>query len=167
MDLFDYIELNTKMPESEIKLIFRQVAKAIKHLHQNKIVHRDIKDENVILDQDNNIQLIDFGSSAYIKENKKYDTFCGTIDYAAPEVSYFLKKKGYQKKKTNTLKKFLIFFFKLILYLIEVRYRSIISILYFYYTILITSFIIYYLFTYYSYKYIYLLIRLKHIYANI
>ncbi len=74
MDLFDYIELNNTMPEAEIKSIFRQVARAI-------------KDENVILDEDGNVQLIDFGSSAYLKENKKYDTFCGTIDYAAPEVS--------------------------------------------------------------------------------
>ncbi|CAJ0828009.1 8637_t:CDS:2 [Entrophospora sp. SA101] len=89
MDLFDYIELNTQMPESEIKSIFRQVAKAIQHLHHNKIVHRDIKDENVILDENNNVQLIDFGSSAYIKEGKKYDTFCGTVDYAAPEENPF------------------------------------------------------------------------------
>ncbi|CAG8456443.1 4923_t:CDS:2 [Ambispora gerdemannii] len=86
MDLFDYIELNSSMPESEIKSIFRQVARAIQHLHGNKIVHRDIKDENVILDENGNVQLIDFGSSAYIKEGKKYDTFCGTLDYAAPEV---------------------------------------------------------------------------------
>ncbi|CAG8621218.1 13365_t:CDS:2 [Gigaspora margarita] len=86
MDLFDYIELNTAMAEDEIKLIFRQVARAIQHLHHRNIVHRDIKDENVILDENGNVQLIDFGSSAYIKAGKKYDTFCGTIDYAAPEV---------------------------------------------------------------------------------
>ncbi|CAG8637319.1 11075_t:CDS:2, partial [Funneliformis caledonium] len=86
MDLFDYIELNNTMPEAEVKSIFRQVSRAIQHLHHNKIVHRDIKDENVILDENGNVQLIDFGSSAYLKENTKYDTFCGTIDYAAPEV---------------------------------------------------------------------------------
>ncbi|CAG8601060.1 25398_t:CDS:2, partial [Racocetra persica] len=67
MDLFDYIELNTTMAEDEIKLIFRQVARAIQHLHHRNIVHRDIKDENVILDENGNVQLIDFGSSAYIK----------------------------------------------------------------------------------------------------
>ncbi|CAG8682355.1 1926_t:CDS:2, partial [Ambispora leptoticha] len=97
MDLFDYIELNSGMPESEIKSIFRQVARAIQHLHSNKIVHRDIKDENVILDENGNVQLIDFGSSAYIKEGKKYDTFCGTLDYAAPEVLTGKKYDGPQQ----------------------------------------------------------------------
>ncbi|GBC03202.1 hypothetical protein RclHR1_05010002 [Rhizophagus clarus] len=70
------------------------VARAIQHLHQNKIVHRDIKDENVILDEDGNVQLIDFGSSAYIKNSRKFDTFCGTIDYAAPEVLTGKKYEG-------------------------------------------------------------------------
>lgn len=89
MDLFDYIELNNTMHESEIRSIFRQVALAIQHLHHHGIVHRDIKDENVILDEYGNIQLIDFGSSAYVKPGRKYDTFCGTIDYAAPEVGCY------------------------------------------------------------------------------
>ncbi|RHZ56303.1 hypothetical protein Glove_402g55 [Diversispora epigaea] len=95
MDLFDYIELNAAIPESEIKSIFRQVALAIQHLHHHGIVHRDIKDENVILDEHGNIQLIDFGSSAYIKPGRKYDTFCGTIDYAAPEVLTGKKYDGH------------------------------------------------------------------------
>ncbi|KAF9403447.1 hypothetical protein BGX21_004208 [Mortierella sp. AD011] len=98
MDLFDYIELTPYMTEDEIRAIFKQVCDAINHLHSNKIVHRDIKDENVILDQKGNIQLIDFGSSAYLKEGKKFDTFCGTLDYAAPEV---LTGKKYEGRKQD------------------------------------------------------------------
>ena len=79
MDLFDYIELTPYMTEDEIRAIFRQICDAVHHLHSNKIVHRDIKDENVILDQKGKIQLIDFGSSAYLKEGKKFDTFCGWV----------------------------------------------------------------------------------------
>jgi PAS domain-containing protein/tRNA A-37 threonylcarbamoyl transferase component Bud32 len=86
MDLFDYIEYNQTMSEVEIKHIFHQVALAVNHLHQRGIVHRDIKDENLILDEHNNVQLIDFGSSAYSKEGRLFDTFCGTLDYASPEV---------------------------------------------------------------------------------
>ncbi|GAW11210.1 hypothetical protein ANO14919_005520 [Xylariales sp. No.14919] len=86
MDLFDYIELRANMDEDECRSIFVQVAKAIHHLHiQAKVVHRDIKDENVVLDGEGNIKLIDFGSAAYIKSGP-FDVFVGTIDYAAPEV---------------------------------------------------------------------------------
>ncbi|KAF8942274.1 hypothetical protein BGZ47_006657 [Haplosporangium gracile] len=98
MDLFDYIELTPYMTEDEIRAIFRQICDAVYHLHSNKIVHRDIKDENVILDQKGKIQLIDFGSSAYLKEGKKFDTFCGTLDYAAPEV---LTGKKYEGRKQD------------------------------------------------------------------
>jgi protein-serine/threonine kinase len=79
MDLFDYIELRSNMEESECKNIFRQVVDAIHHLHTKAlVVHRDIKDENVVLDGEGKIKLIDFGSAAYIK-NGPFDVFVGTI----------------------------------------------------------------------------------------
>ena len=79
MDLFDYIELRSNMEEDEARGIFVQVAEAVYHLHiRANVVHRDIKDENVILDGDQNIKLIDFGSAAYIK-NGPFDVFVGTI----------------------------------------------------------------------------------------
>ncbi|KAI7894438.1 kinase-like domain-containing protein [Mucor mucedo] len=93
MDLFDYIEINKNMTENEIQRIFYQVACAVKHLHQHKIVHRDIKDENIILDQEGKIHLIDFGCATYYKKDRKFDTFTGTLEYCAPEV---LKGKPYE-----------------------------------------------------------------------
>ncbi|KKY21767.1 putative serine threonine-protein kinase ppk6 [Diplodia seriata] len=98
MDLFDYIELRVNMDETECRKIFVQVAEALHHLHTKaKVVHRDIKDENVILDGEGNIKLIDFGSAAYIK-NGPFDVFVGTIDYAAPEV---LAGKSYRGKEQD------------------------------------------------------------------
>ncbi|CDH50850.1 serine threonine protein [Lichtheimia corymbifera JMRC:FSU:9682] len=85
MDLFDYIELKNGMDDMEIRSIFKQIALAVRHLHDHKIVHRDIKDENVVLDQNGGVRLIDFGSAAYLK-GRRYDTFVGTLDYAAPEI---------------------------------------------------------------------------------
>ncbi|KFY15919.1 hypothetical protein V492_01676 [Pseudogymnoascus sp. VKM F-4246] len=86
MDLFDYIELRVNMEEAECRGIFAQVARAVGHLHGTAlVVHRDIKDENVVLDGEGTVRLIDFGSAAYIK-NGPFDVFVGTIDYAAPEV---------------------------------------------------------------------------------
>ena len=79
MDLFDYIELRSNMEEAECKNIFRQVVDAIHHLHMKAlVVHRDIKDENIVLDGEGKIKLIDFGSAAYIK-NGPFDVFVGTI----------------------------------------------------------------------------------------
>lgn len=79
MDLFDYIELRTNMEEPECRSIFVQVARAIQHLHTKAlVVHRDIKDENVVLDGEGNIKLIDFGSAAYIKSGP-FHVFVGTI----------------------------------------------------------------------------------------
>ncbi|SCU96500.1 LAMI_0F06766g1_1 [Lachancea mirantina] len=85
IDLFDLIELKTNMTEHESKLIFKQIVSGMQHLHDNGIVHRDIKDENIIVDNKGCVKIIDFGSAAYVKSGP-FDVFVGTIDYAAPEV---------------------------------------------------------------------------------
>ncbi|KAL9105793.1 MAG: hypothetical protein Q9227_009095 [Pyrenula ochraceoflavens] len=98
MDLFDYIELRANMEEAECRNIFKQVVDAIHHLHTKAlVVHRDIKDENVVLDGEGRIKLIDFGSAAYIR-NGPFDVFVGTIDYAAPEV---LQGRPYRGKEQD------------------------------------------------------------------
>jgi serine/threonine protein kinase len=87
MDLFDYIELNEHISESQVLNIFKQVALAVKHIQSLSIVHRDIKDENILLDDQGIVHLIDFGSAAYFKSGKRqFDTFGGTLDYCAPEI---------------------------------------------------------------------------------
>lgn len=79
MDLFDYIEMRSTMDESECRNIFLQVVDALHHLHtKSLVVHRDIKDENIVLDGEGKVKLIDFGSAAYIK-NGPFDVFVGTI----------------------------------------------------------------------------------------
>lgn len=93
MDLFDYIELNENISESEIQRIFKQVASAVKHIHDLGIVHRDIKDENILLDELGSVSLIDFGSAAYFRKGRTFDTFGGTLDYCAPEI---LKGMAYE-----------------------------------------------------------------------
>ncbi|QPG73726.1 hypothetical protein FOA43_001039 [Brettanomyces nanus] len=85
VDLFDLIEVKTDMTELECKYIYFQCCSALAHLHKHNIVHRDIKDENIIVDKDFVVKLIDFGSAAYTKDGP-FGVFVGTIDYAAPEV---------------------------------------------------------------------------------
>ena len=79
MDLFDCIEMQTTMDETECRNIFLQVVSALHHLHTKAlVVHRDIKDENITLDGDGKVKVIDFGSAAYIKSGP-FDVFVGTI----------------------------------------------------------------------------------------
>ncbi|GAA5895702.1 hypothetical protein JCM5296_007396 [Sporobolomyces johnsonii] len=86
-DLFDYVDLHPSgLALPTIRHILAQVADALAFLHEHSIVHRDIKDENVVLDAEGNVRLIDFGSAAYVREGRKFDTFSGTLDFAAPEV---------------------------------------------------------------------------------
>lgn len=86
-DLFDYVESAPDgLEASQCRSIFGQVADALWFLHANNIVHRDIKDENVVLNGEGNAQLIDFGSAAHVRPGKLFDTFSGTLDYAAAEI---------------------------------------------------------------------------------
>lgn len=56
------------------------------YLHSLQIVHRDVKDENVILNEKFHVKLIDFGSSAFTKPGKEFSQFAGTVEYCSPEV---------------------------------------------------------------------------------
>lgn len=94
IDLFDYIEVKSDMTEDECRFIFRQICSLIYHLHKHGIVHRDIKDENIIVDENRIIKLIDFGLAGYSKQGP-FDVFVGTIDYALPEV---LRGERYEGK---------------------------------------------------------------------
>lgn len=86
-DLFDYIESRPNgLSTREARVILGQVTDGVQFLHDHNIVHRDIKDENVILDGQGHAQLIDFGSAAHVKSGRLFDTFSGTLDYAAAEI---------------------------------------------------------------------------------
>ena len=74
------------MKEKEARAKFRQIVFAVEYLHQKRIVHRDLKAENLLLDADMNIKIADFGFSNEFTPGSKLDTFCGSPPYAAPEL---------------------------------------------------------------------------------
>ncbi|KAG0708906.1 kinase-like protein [Suillus ampliporus] len=86
IDLFDLVEVHPQgLPSFDVRSYLGQLADALRFLHSHGIVHRDIKDENVVLGPDGKCILIDFGSSGLVKTNG-WDTFSGTLDYAGPEI---------------------------------------------------------------------------------
>lgn len=86
MDLFEFIDRRPVMTEKLGCWIFRQIANAVAFLHSLNILHRDIKDENVIIDHNFHIKLIDFGSATFVQEGQLFSTFYGTTEYCSPEV---------------------------------------------------------------------------------
>ncbi|XP_058123608.1 PAS domain-containing serine/threonine-protein kinase [Anopheles ziemanni] len=86
MDLFEFIDRRPAMTETLGCYIFRQIANAVDYLHSLNILHRDIKDENIIIDQHFHVKLIDFGSATFMQEGKLFSTFYGTTEYCSPEV---------------------------------------------------------------------------------
>lgn len=75
------------MPELEAKFLWKQVVQGIYYCHARNVTHRDVKLENILLDETKQrVKLIDFGFSTCIPHEKKIKLFCGTPSYMAPEI---------------------------------------------------------------------------------
>uniref|UniRef100_A0A8C4DCE1 non-specific serine/threonine protein kinase n=1 Tax=Dicentrarchus labrax TaxID=13489 RepID=A0A8C4DCE1_DICLA len=92
--VFDYLVAHGRMKEKEARAKFRQIVSAVQYCHQRRIVHRDLKAENLLLDADMNIKIADFGFSNEFTVGSKLDTFCGSPPYAAPELFQGKKYDG-------------------------------------------------------------------------
>ena len=85
-DLFDHIEVFHTLEEEKARDFFFQVLAVCDRLMQIGIVHRDIKDENLLVNlETNQLKLIDFGAGAYFDAKKFYEDYQGTRVYSPPE----------------------------------------------------------------------------------
>lgn len=89
-DLFEFLSTNGAVDEAPAKLLFRKLAEAIAYVHEQGIVHLDIKPENLYFKssplQVETIKLGDFGSAQLVDELSAKSSVSCTIGYAAPEV---------------------------------------------------------------------------------
>lgn len=97
-NLMNYIYEKKRLDEREAQKYIRQLVMAVEHLHRAGVVHRDLKIENLLLDEQDNIKLIDFGLSncaGILGYSDPFSTQCGSPAYAAPEL---LSRKKYGPK---------------------------------------------------------------------
>lgn len=85
-----------RMPEEWVQFYCAELIVSLDYLHKQGIVHRDIKPDNLLLDEKGHIHLTDFNVAAYLPEDReKLNSFAGTVSYMAPEV---LKRAGYREE---------------------------------------------------------------------
>lgn len=83
--LLDFINENSGLDEQTACFIFRQLMEALSYLHDHNISHRDLKPDNIMIDGNNHIKIIDFGLCSVQDTGSLLLTFCGSLNYAAPE----------------------------------------------------------------------------------
>lgn len=94
-ELFYHLSQNRVFSELRAKFYSAEILLGLEYLHNNGIIYRDLKPENVLLDKDGHIRLTDFGlSKSGIKDQQKAYTICGTPEYLAPEI---IKSMAYDK----------------------------------------------------------------------
>ncbi|KAI4457144.1 ovarian-specific serine/threonine-protein kinase lok-related [Holotrichia oblita] len=79
-----------RIPENEVKYFFYQILLAVSYLHDNGIIHRDIKADNILLKEKDNpntiVKISDFGLAKILEQESVANTRCGTPNYIAPEI---------------------------------------------------------------------------------
>ncbi|KAF8523280.1 Pkinase-domain-containing protein [Hysterangium stoloniferum] len=93
-ELYDYLIEKGRLSEEETRVIFGQLCLAVGYTHDKGIVHRDLKLENVLLDERCRVKLSDFGFTREFERGSFLETWCGTTGYAAPEMIQCQKYLG-------------------------------------------------------------------------
>ena len=89
-ELFTLMRKEIKFPPTNARFYIAQIIEALDTLHRNKIIYRDLKPENLLIDSDGYLKIVDFGVAKQI-ENRT-NTLAGTPTYMAPEI---VKKEDY------------------------------------------------------------------------
>lgn len=91
-ELFDFLAKNGPLIEREVAVCGEQLLRAILYMHERKMIHRDVKPENLIWKtqdpiEQNTLKLVDFGQARRFNEGEVLTTMAGSAMYVAPEVT--------------------------------------------------------------------------------
>lgn len=86
VQLLDLVLQEGALKEKNARRFFRQILSAISYIHENCIAHRDLKIENILIDEYDNVKILDFGLSNFFDTRRYLNTFCGSLYFAAPEL---------------------------------------------------------------------------------
>ncbi|XP_023527173.1 CBL-interacting serine/threonine-protein kinase 7-like [Cucurbita pepo subsp. pepo] len=102
-ELLAKISRRGRFTETVARRYFQQLVSALKFCHENGVVHRDVKPQNLLLDEQGNLKISDFGLSALPEKLKDelLHTACGTPAYSAPEVMIRRGNRGYDGGKAD------------------------------------------------------------------
>ena len=85
-ELFELVNEARGFDETTCRRYFRQIIDGVEYCHQNLVTHRDLKLENILIDEKGVIKIADFGLSNFMKDGQFLKTSCGSLHYAAPEI---------------------------------------------------------------------------------
>ena len=95
-ELTQLLENGQALPHEAAQFYSANIVLGLKYLHENQVMFRDLKPENVLIDKDGYLKLIDFGMCKKMSLSSRTFTMCGTPEYCAPEIIYMLDS-GYRQ----------------------------------------------------------------------
>jgi serine/threonine protein kinase len=93
-DLGELLFLEKRFSEERCKVYLAEICLAIEYLHGYDTIFRDLKPDNILVDEDGHLKLADFGLCKELTGQDDTSTFCGSVAYLAPEM---VKRSGHNK----------------------------------------------------------------------
>jgi serine/threonine protein kinase len=94
-ELYYHLSRLGRFDENSARFYFSEILLGLEYLHTRNIIHRDLKVENILLDEEGHVRLTDFGVSKFAtNDNDKFTSVVGTSEYFPPEM---IKREGYGK----------------------------------------------------------------------